>query len=46
MQIDSRFAQMETGMARLETRLMRWMLAGAGIGGLAGGLVAAIAKIF
>ena len=45
-QMDSRFAQMDSRMAQLETRLMRWMLAGAGVGGLAGGLVAAVAKMF
>jgi uncharacterized protein YhaN len=45
-QMDTRFAQMDTRMAQLEARLMRWMLAGAGVGGLAGGLVAAVAKIF
>jgi uncharacterized protein YhaN len=45
-QMDTRFAQMDTRFAQMEARLMRWMLAGAGVGGLAGGLVAAVAKIF
>jgi phage shock protein A len=45
-QMDTSFAQMDTRFAQMEARLMRWMLAGAGVGGLAGGLVAAVAKIF
>ncbi len=39
-------ADLTTSMAQMELRLTRWMLVAAGIGGLVGGLVAAISKIF
>ena len=39
-------AELLTNMAQLETRLMRWMLVAAGLGGIVGGLIAAVAKLF
>ena len=42
--IDSQFAQLETRMAQFEARLMRWMLAAAGLGGLVGGLVGLLTR--
>jgi hypothetical protein len=33
-------------MAQLEMRLMRWMLVAAGLGGVVGGLIAAVARLF
>lgn len=45
-QLDARFAQMDMRFAQMDARLMHWMLAGASVGGISGGLVAAGAKIF
>lgn len=46
---ETRFAGFEAAndarFARMETRLMRWMLAGAALGGLAGGIVAVVARL-
>ena len=39
-------AELLTNMAQLETRLMRWMLVAAGLGGVVGGLIAAVSKLF
>lgn len=39
-------AELLTNMAQLETRLMRWMLVAAGLGGVVGGLSAAVSKLF
>ena len=33
-------------MAQMEMRLMRWMLVAAGLGGVVGGLIAAVARLF
>ena len=38
--------RLTTQMAQMETRLMRWMLAAAALGGLFGGFIAAVAKFF
>ncbi len=38
------FAGLRADFARLEARLMRWMLAGAGLGGVIGGLTAGLLK--
>ncbi|ETW95749.1 MAG: hypothetical protein ETSY1_29365 [Candidatus Entotheonella factor] len=38
-------AELLTNMSQLETRLMRWMLVAAALGGLMGGLVAAVSKL-
>ncbi len=39
-------AELLMHMAQLETRLMRWMLVAAGLGGVVGGLMAAVAKLW
>ncbi len=39
-------AELLTNIAQLETRLMRWMLVAAGLGGLIGGPIAAVSKLF
>ena len=43
-QLESRFSQLDANFAKLEARLMRWMLAGAALGGLIGGLTAGLMK--
>jgi len=40
------FAGIDVRMAQLEMRLMRWMLVAAGLGGVVGGLIAAVARLF
>jgi hypothetical protein len=39
-------ADLTQQMAQMELRLTRWMLVAAGIGGLLGGLIAAVSKLF
>lgn len=43
-QLRAEFSQLQANFARLEARLMRWMLAGAALGGLVGGLAAGFLK--
>ena len=43
-QLEAKFSQLDGNFARLEARLMRWMLAGAALGGLFGGLTAGLMK--
>lgn len=43
-QLRVEFSQLQANFARLEARLMRWMLAGAALGGLVGGLAAGFLK--
>ena len=42
--LEAKFSQFEAHFAKLEARLMRWMLAGAALGGLVGGLAAGFLK--
>ena len=42
--LEAKFSQLEAHFAKLEARLMRWMLAGAALGGLVGGLAAGFLK--
>lgn len=42
--LEAKFSQLEAHFAKLEARLMRWMLAGAALGGLVGGLAAGLLK--
>ena len=37
--------ELRTGMANLELRLVRWLLIAAAVGGLIGGLIAAVARL-
>ena len=39
-------ADLTQQMAQMELRLTRWMLVAAGSGGLLGGLIAAVSKLF
>ncbi len=43
-EIRTEIQAMRADFARVETRLMRWMLAAAGLGGLVGGLIGGLTK--